>query len=397
MEPSKQPVATEPEGGPGSRHRPILIVDVSPLWEKHYTGISNVVDELTQRFLREKRFDVSFSVFGKSVESEAIERCTRDKSGTSLHAMFDTGKGVTDLAVDEGKIGERPAYGLFTNTKPPHRVFTLDSQFFYDFSFFLTPECHTRDTIAHHTAGIGAQVQSNELLFCISESTARDLQWLYSVPQENVVVSLLGSNIDQELLGEIRQSIAGRKVEPYLLILGTIEPRKNANLVLEWLRRNPEVLRRYRVVFAGREGWGASFGDLMAHYSLEGAERAGRIVHQGYVDEVLKTTLLLGASAVVYPSLFEGFGLPVLEAMGLGTPVISSCSTSLPEVLGDDGYYFDPCSLESFERAFLGFEADRRTGALDIRCDNARKRAATFDYDKTYACVAGALMKRFRL
>ena len=377
--------------------RPILVADVSPLWEKNYTGISNVVYELTRRFLTEKRFEVSFSVFGKSVEPAAIERCIRDKSGAPLHEVFRVGKGVRDLEVKDGSVDGRPAYGLFTNTKPPHRVFTLDAQIFYDFSFFLTPECHTRDTIAHHTAGIGAQVQSNELFFCISESTARDLRWLYTVPEEKVVVSLLGSNIDEDVLGQIRQSIAGRSVEPYLLILGTIEPRKNACMVLEWLSRNPDVLHRYRVVFAGREGWGASFADLVDGYSLGPAVDAGRIVHHGYVDEVLKTTLLLGAAAVVYPSLFEGFGLPVLEAMGLGTPVISSCSTSLPEVLGDDGYYFDPCSLESFERAFQGFEADRRTGALAIRCESAQKRAASFDYEKTYASVAGPLTRRFGL
>jgi glycosyltransferase involved in cell wall biosynthesis len=384
------------QDSPVSR-RPILIADVSPLWEKDYTGISNVVYELSRRFLAEKRFDVSFSVFGKSIERATIERCMREKSGASLHEQFRTGRGVRDLVITDGKVDGRTAYGLFTNTKPPHRVFTLDAQIFYDFSFFLTPECHTRETIAHHTAGIGAQVQSNELFFCISESTARDLLWLYAVPEDKVLVSLLGSNIDEEVLDKIRKSIAGRSIEPYLLILGTIEPRKNACMVLEWLSQNPDVLQRYRVVFAGREGWGASFSDLVDGYSLGAAVDAGRIVHHGYVDEVLKTTLLLGAAAVVYPSLFEGFGLPVLEAMGLGTPVISSCSTSLPEVLGDDGYYFDPCSLESFQRAFLGFEADRRTGAIAIRCENARKRAATFDYDKTYASVAEPLMRRFEL
>lgn len=376
----------------------ILVADVSPLWETHYTGISNVVYELSRRFLTETRFDVQFSVFGKAVDRDMIAKCVQEKTGASLHEIFRSGKkGVTDIAIADGKINGRRAYGLYTNTKPPRRVFTRDSQIFYDFSFFLTPECHTSDTIKHHTTGIGTQVQSCDLFFCISESTASDLRWLFSVPSDDVVVSLLGSNVDHHVATEVREAIAGRSVEPFLLILGTIEPRKNTTLVFEWLRRHPAALQKYRIVFAGREGWGPTFAELVSRYGLEAAVAAGRIVHHGYVDEVLKTTLLMGAAAVMYPSLFEGFGLPVLEAMSLNTPVICSCSTSLPEVLGEEGYYFDPCNLTSFEQAIAAFEADRLTGALQLRCEAARQRAATFSYDNTYATIAGSLAERFNL
>ena len=374
----------------------VLYIDVSPLWELQYTGISNVVYEMTRRFHADEEVNCEFMVFNKPIQRGVIEACLQQRNGSPLRKLFDENRKLADVSVDaSGRVNGRKAFGLYTNTKPHKRVFMKDSQIFYDFSFLLAQETHNEDTVKYHSHGIVDQIESNDLFFCISEATAKDLEWIFNVPEEKIKVALLGNNVDATLATAARKKIAHRAIEPYILMLGTIEPRKNVNIVLSWLRSNPKVLKEFRFVFAGKEGWGAKFMDYVHEYGIADEVASGKIIHLGYVDEALKATLLVGARAVLYPSIFEGFGLPVLEAMEIGTPVIASCSTSIPEVLGDAGYYFDPYSVSSFDDAFTKFYEDKHTGQLDMVCQKARLLASKFSYDKTYGVIRDALISKF--
>jgi glycosyltransferase involved in cell wall biosynthesis len=118
---------------------------------------------------------------------------------------------------------------------------------------------------------------------------------------------------------------------------------------------------------------------------------AGRIVFTSFVDEAFRTALLVGAAGLIYPSVFEGFGLPLLEAMATGTPVLSSVSSSMPEVVGDCGYYFDPYSAESLHAAYLALRSDRASGVLSDVVARAQRRAAGFSYDETYRVIVEGL------
>ena len=239
------------------------------------------------------------------------------------------------------------------------------------------------------------QIASTDLFFCISESTSNDLQWLFNIPKEKSITALLGNNVNTEIAAKARNLIGDQDVEPYFLVLGTIEPRKNIALIFSWLSKNPALLKKYKFVFAGRHGWGPTFADIAQKCELSDFVKSGRLIHFGYVDEALKATLLVGAQAIFYPSIFEGFGLPVLEAMELGVPVLASCSTSIPEVLGDHGYYFDPYSIDSLDRAFSSYLFDQCANKLNSVIDNAKARASEFTYDKTYAVICDALRTNF--
>lgn len=380
--------------------KPILVVDVSPLWEMHYTGIANVVYELTKRLYYDEKslFEVAFTVFWKQVDANIIEKCLNDRCGQYLQESFNENRGIHEIIADEyGNIHGRKTFGLFLHRKPNKKVFFKDAYLFYDFSFLLTPECHTRDTILFHSENLADQISSTALFFCISESTAKDLKWIFNVPKEKVIVTLLGNNVDTSKADRARVLIENRNIEPYFLILGTIEPRKNIGIILAWLSKNRKIMEMYRFIFAGRQGWGKQFEDYIAEYELSKEVNAGRIVHYGYVDESQKAILLIGAKALFYPSLFEGFGLPVLEAMEIGVPVLASCSTSIPEVLGDAGYYFDPYSIKSFDKAIFEFIKDDMNGRASHICDEAKKRAGTFSYDKTYITIYEALVNHFLL
>jgi glycosyltransferase involved in cell wall biosynthesis len=375
-----------------NRGRMPLVVDVGPLRESYYTGIPNVIAEICSRLLCEDWLELYFVLDGYWIDKERIARCVAERSGLSLGGQEDAYPPADTIrTILEASGALRQTVALYTDHRPPRKLYSWEGKIVYDLSMILAPECHPTTSVARYTSDLAEQIAASDVLFPISESTARDLTWIYGVGPERLKVALLGHNVDLTASARIREIIGNRPVEPFLLVLGSIEPRKNTALVLEWLSRQPDVIEKVRVVFAGREAWGDSFTSLIESKSLQGAAGSGRIVFAGFVDEKFRTALLTAAAGLIYPSIFEGFGLPLLEAMATGTPVLSSVSTSMPEVVGDCGYYFDPCSIESLHSAFLRLWSDRQSGVVGQLVARARQRANIFSYDATYRVIIKGL------
>jgi glycosyltransferase involved in cell wall biosynthesis len=369
-----------------------LVVDVGPLRETHYTGIPNVVAELCSRLLREEWLELYFDLDGRWIDNDSMRQCLDERSGVSLTRDLDRFRPESAIRAELRASGSmHRSVALYMDHRPPRKVYPREGKLVYDLSMILAPECHPPESVKLYTSDLEQQIACSDLLFCISESTARDLEWIFGVARARLRVALLGSNLDLTWSQRIRELIGDRPTEPFLLVLGSIEPRKNAALMLEWVVRHPEVLEQVRIVFAGRQAWGDSFASLIDSKSLQGAMASGRMVFTGYADEKLKTALLVGAAALVYPSLFEGFGLPLLEAMAVGTPVLASASTSMPEVVGDCGYYFDPCSVDSLHSAFVRFWADKQSGRVAELVRRGKQRASAFSYDTTYRIIIEGL------
>ena len=130
----------------------------------------------------------------------------------------------------------------------------------------------------------------------------------------------------------------------YILYLGTLEPRKNVGLLIDAFSIVKETHPNLKLIIGGGLGW---------HYEpilekIEQSPYAKDIIRTGYLSESDKLDLYRGASAFAFPSLYEGFGLPVLEAMSCGTPVIASNTSSLPEVVGDAGWLCDPSDPQAW-------------------------------------------------
>ncbi|URD60544.1 glycosyltransferase family 4 protein [Sphingomonas sp. KRR8] len=369
----------------------LLVVDVSPLWELQFTGIANVVYEITKRLLPgAPHFDVRFSVFHRMIDHAIIEQCVRERSGQALRHLFEDAGSLT-MSVDMAAEHDGPTAALFLHIKPERGKFDFEAQLYYDFSFLSVPECHHQDTIDYHLKALNEQVQSSDCIFTISQSVANDLGFYFAFPEERTTVALLGYHLDIPSTWEFVARFGSEPVEPYFICVGSIEPRKNVRLVLAWLARNPEMLQRFRFLFVGRDAWGESFAELVGEAGLANAVSAGRLLHVGYVNEAQKTALMMGARGLIYPSLFEGFGLPVLEAMALGIPVAASCTTSVPEVLGPDGIYFDPYSVESFNGAMTQLIGELGTDAGRERTLQLQRRAGRFSYDETYRVIMDRL------
>ena len=370
--------------------RSTLVVDIGPLREQFYTGIPNVIAEICVRLLREDWLDLRFDMDGRWIDVESLHRCLDLRSGGGLAGReFRPAAAIREELEASGDLPHATA--LYTDHRPPHKVFPREGKLVYDLSMILAPECHPAESVRMYTTDLEQQIACSDVLFPISHATARDLAWVYGVPPERLRVVPLGNTVDPALPQRVRALAGGRAVEPFLLVLGSVEPRKNAGFVLEWAARHKQVLDRVRIVFAGRQAWGDSFESLVAAKGLDGAMARGRIVFTGFVDEREKAALLAGAAALLYPSVFEGFGLPLLEAMALGTPVLASVSTSMPEVVGDCAYVFDPCSIASLHAAFGRLWADRASGAVAETMDRARGRAGLFGYDAAYAAVMDGL------
>lgn len=360
-----------------------LVVDVSPLWELQYTGIANVVYEVTKRLLEESRFsEVIFTVFHYIVDVSLIRESVASKNGGILRPLFED---VSQLRRPWELISEcESASALYLHVRPTERHYGAEGQLYYDFSFLGMPEAHHPDTVEYHSKDLVRQINGNDHIFVISHAVARDLEFYFSFPTECTHVVPLGVHLDDATAIAFGDAVAGRGCEPYFACVGTIEPRKNVRIILAWLSNHREVLDTYRFVFAGRDAWGEGFQELIASYSLEQEVLTRRIVHLGYVSDRQKTALMMGAVGVIYPSLFEGFGLPVLEAMGLEVPVVASCSSSIPEVLGPEGNYFDPYDLSSFDSAMRRAMSEHGSAEARHKLQRMKARLDYFNYDRCY-------------
>jgi glycosyltransferase involved in cell wall biosynthesis len=166
------------------------------------------------------------------------------------------------------------------------------------------------------------------------------------------------------------------------LYVGTLQPRKNLARVIDAFARlagNPALaptLSDVQLVLAGKRGW--LYDDLFAQVTRLGL--ASRVVFPGYIEDTDLPALLGGALALVFPSLYEGFGIPVLEAGACGVPVITSNTSSLPEVAGDAALLVDPHDVDAIADAMLRIATDAELRAeLDRRGQENVKR---FSWEK---------------
>jgi len=234
------------------------------------------------------------------------------------------------------------------------------------------PELHTAGNVLEFEEYLGYVQRHAQTVLTVSEHSRRDIINLTTVSPDCVRVigmPLHPQYVDPRFSEAVVAShdLVGR----YVLCVGTIEPRKNLRrLLMAFDRlRNERAVRDVALVLAGPQGWDRGFRDFLL------ATNAGaRVRLLGAVPTEHLPSLYHFASAVIYPSVYEGFGLPVLEAMCSGAVVLASRASSLPEVLGEDGLLFDPLDTEDIERVLLHALTLSPTDAAGYR-SQCRQRA----------------------
>jgi glycosyltransferase involved in cell wall biosynthesis len=235
-------------------------------------------------------------------------------------------------------------------------------------------------------------------IIAISHATQRDLIAAYDVPPEKITV--IHEAADPRFRPQPPEAVEAVRTryglpERYLLSVGTIEPRKNLTRLLEAFEAlHAEGLTDALVVVGGR-GW--LYDDFFARLERSPAREA--VLFPGYVPDADLPPIYAGAQALAFPSLYEGFGLPVLEAMACGAPVVCSNTSSLPEVAGDAALLFDPHDVTAITQALHRLLSDDTLHA-DLQ-QRGLDRAATFSWDRVaaeteavYNIVSDALLTR---
>jgi len=285
----------------------------------------------------------------------------------------DTGQGkVTRQTGDAGPPGTvlHAADHLLPWVSVP-TVFTL-----FDLTHHLYPKTQATLNRWYLKLTLGRFLHRAQAVIAISEATRASAIQHYHLPPEKVYAIPLGVHprfqpASQMDMVAIRNKY--RLPEAFLLAVGTIEPRKNLGVLLEALRQDPAL----SLVLAGRRGW------LSEPFfkQLETSGCQSRVHLLGYTPEDDLPALYSAARLFVFPSLYEGFGLPVLEAMACGAPVICSNTSSLPEVAGEAALLVNPTDAHSVQSAITRAWRDETLRA-DLR-RRGERQAARFTWQST--------------
>jgi glycosyltransferase involved in cell wall biosynthesis len=213
----------------------------------------------------------------------------------------------------------------------------------HDLGYHHFPEAHPRTQRLYLNLTTRYSAARASVVLADSQATADDLQRFYGIAPQKIRVIYPGVNPPA---GDVTRPV--RKTyhlpERYLLFIGTLQPRKNIRRLVEafqhWQTAHPE--QSIGLVLAGKKGW---------LFDPAWTQDTANVHVTGYIDEADKAALLSRAEALVFPSLYEGFGFPVLEAMHCGTPVIAADASSLPELVNNAGVLVNPLDIQAIADA----------------------------------------------
>lgn len=327
-------------------------IDVRVLTKGAQTGIEEYTSSLLDEMIKQGKDDV-FSLFFNSFSKKREDFDWMREKNVSLNDFrlpnqflnysFLLNLPKVDKMIGGADVFFSPHFLSVGLSKNCPRVVT-----FHDLSFIWHPEFFSfRKKYWHYLLGIGRQARKAEKIIAISNSTKKDLIDFYGVKEEKIKVIYSG------ISGEFRridagdgrlQSVKERYGLPddFILYLGTVEPRKNIEGIIEAFelikKNNWAPHRDLKLVIAGSLGW--LYGDILKR--AKKSSHSKDILFIGPVLSADRASIYNLARLFVFPSFFEGFGLPPLEAMACGVPTITSNCSSLPEVVGDGALMIDP-------------------------------------------------------
>jgi glycosyltransferase involved in cell wall biosynthesis len=251
----------------------------------------------------------------------------------------------------------------------------------HDMTMFLIPETHLRFKVYYFRFFIRASIWLVDELIFVSRSTQNDYLRYFSKPCASCHIVPLGksplfrSDLDPLSISHVINTYGLKR--PYILYIGTIEPRKNLIRLVEAFSELAVTYPDHVLVIAGMKGW--MYEDLFELVRKFDMEK--RVIFTGFVLDKDKPYLIKGCEIFVYPSLYEGFGLPLLEALSCGVPALTSNVSSLPEIAGDAALLVDPTSEAEIADGLNRLLGDRVF--QDMFSKKAIKQASGFTWSKT--------------
>jgi glycosyltransferase involved in cell wall biosynthesis len=263
----------------------------------------------------------------------------------------------------------------------PLRVSCRSVVTFHDMTFFLYPQLHTLIRRLYFPLAIRSSAKRADAVIAVSESTRQDAIRILNIPPEKITTTQLGT--DPSFKPSLDDLSREKVIEKYdlpdkfILYVGLVEPRKNLPVLLNAYKKIVAGGTEYQLVIVGRYGW--MYEDVIRQIRVSNLEN--RVHLTGYVDYEDLPIVYNLASLFVYPTIYEGFGLPALEALACGTPVITTNVSSLPEIVDEAGLLIPPDDVQSLYEAMKAVLEDHQLRQKLIRAGPIR--AERFTWERT--------------
>jgi glycosyltransferase involved in cell wall biosynthesis len=363
--------------------------DIGPITHAR-SGVGNYCLHLLKALLEIDELDISgFAASARKLDLAALGRPLRHRHlPVPTRVMYQVWSALGMPAVD-GLLGGVDVYHATNYFLPPckraKRVLTI-----HDIAFKKHPELCSPKIVGPFSSKVAGFAREADAVIADSESTRQDIIDLLGVNAERVHTVHLGA---ETCMRPMTQDEAVARVgssfsigTPYVLFVGTIEARKNVAGLIRAFRQIQDRFP-HKLVIVGARGWILEDltelvdAELAAHTDHRGHSSRNRIELPGFVSQGDLPALYGAADALIFPSFYEGFGLPVLEAMACGCPVITANNSSLPEVGGDAAEYCDANDVDSIANAMRRVLGDAALREQMIRRGFAQ--AAKFSWKKT--------------
>ncbi len=351
------------------------------------TGIGQYIYHLGLEYLNEEDIVPSFyyGTWKKQLRPQAVPNIDLVKSyiKKTIPWAYIIKKHLFQLPFSAGllkhpvDVYHEPNYLAFSFSGPS--VITV-----HDLSWLRHPETHPKQRLAAMDRYFPGSLERASAILTDCSYVKQELVETFGLDPERVTPVLLGVSPDffPRAPAECNAFLAehGLAHGQYVLSVGTLEPRKNIPALIDAYSMLPtDLQQRFPLVLVGMRGWLTSGLEARMKPLVE----RGVIKPLGYVADEMMPLIYSGAAAFVFPSLYEGFGLPPLEAMACGAPVISSSSSSLPEVVGDAGVLVDPSNVDALAESLRRVLEDR--AFAEVLAQQGVRRAAGFSWKKTAA------------
>lgn len=353
-----------------------VAIDIRHLCSPNPSGIGRYTIEVIQELAKQAQ-DIRFLLFA-SGSANALSYLpnfsapniflTRKKTPNRLLSVYlhwPNGPSLEDFLPEQPDIWWFPNINI-CKTKLPY-VLTV-----HDLSFLLYPEFFTRKDLAWYKAAKTHQLIKNaKTLLAVSNNTKKDIEHLFDISGEYIFVTPLGvaKRFNTHIEPSDKNFLLLHKISfPYFLSLCSLEPRKNIESIIEayeiWMsssqnltfrtfsRKEGTNMEHCHLVIAGAYGWKSKH-----IFSMIEKSPYKKCIHLlNYIPEKHKPALYRQAKAFIFPSFYEGFGLPVAEALACGTKVIASFTGSVPEIASDQALYVDPYNVSDIAQAMHSVE-----------------------------------------
>ena len=281
------------------------------------------------------------------------------------------------LPLSYGSMFPKADLHLFFNYIVPPRVSGAIVTTIHDMTYLRFPETMGQRNLQRIRRDIQSSVERSDRILTVSEFSKREITELLGVAPDRISVVYNAPSV-AETEAPFSQVKARYGIQgPYLLYVGTLEPRKNIVRLIHAFEQLKEDGLPHQLVLAGGMGWKTE----EIQQTVSASSWGEQIVLTGYVSGEEKNALYRHADVFLFPSLYEGFGIPPLEAMRFDCPVVCSNAASLPEVVGEAGEYVDPMDVCSIAQGI--WNVIYRAGYREELVEKGRRQSERFSWDRS--------------